>query len=165
MSDSRPVINLTNSSKIDLKTPAGREEMKKRVSHILERGMLYDRLNVDLPDDMIGQWVSDDQVEIQRMKAMGFTEDTEYATKNALHTDGTGRAKVGDTIFMTAPKIVGEIIEETRKELYERTHGKKSKAEETDAVGKLASQNIGGVINESSTKILDGSQIRTIVTG
>lgn len=165
MSDSRPTINLTDSNKINLKSPAGKAEMRKRVAHILERGMLYDRLNVNLPDDTIGQWVPDEQVDIARMKALGFVEDTTYATSNSLHTDGTGRAKIGDTIFMVAPKEVGEIIEEVRKELYDRTHGKKVKAEETDALGKLASQNIGGVVNESNTKVVDGSQIRTIVTG
>lgn len=165
MADSRPTINLTNSSKINLKTSEGKAEMKKRVSHILERGLLHDRLNVPLPDDTIGQWVSDDPVEIARMKALGFEEDTQYAKGNALHSDGTGRAKVGDTIFMIAPKEVGEIIEETRKELYERTHGKKAKAEETDAVAKLASQNIGGVVNQSQTKVVDGKQLHTIVSG
>lgn len=101
-----------------------RAERKARLVTILDRGYVNSRLIVELPDDMYGEWVVDDATEITRMQAMGFDIDTVYAPKRALHGSAENRAKVGDVIFMTAPREVKEIIDELRAQKFQELNGK-----------------------------------------
>lgn len=154
MAQERDTINLTNNVKIDT---TNREELEIRIARVLERGMLSERLQVELPDGMYGEWVADDPVEIYRMKSMGFEEDIKYATASALHTDGSGRAKVGDTIFMTAPRLVKDVIDSVSRKKYEQSHGKKKTEEEKYT--ELINMQGTPVINKSNSQVVDGKDI------
>lgn len=155
----RDTINLTDSSEIDF---ANIDELEARIARVMERGMLADRLNVELPGELYGEWVSDDPVEIFRMQAMGFKEDKEYATKYAIHSDGTNRAKVGDVVFMVAPRIVKQLIDKRHAILYEQTHGKK-KTEEQKYAALIESQGTP-VINTSKNTVVDNKDIALSLT-
>lgn len=154
MPNEREVINLTNKSKVDL---SNKTEHLARLAKILDRGMISDRLHVTLPDDKYGEWVHNDPVEINRMQAMGFDEDREYAVKNSMHTDATGRAVVGDVVFMVAPMWVKEAIDAHAAKRYEQAHGKKKTEEEKFAM--LTNQQGFPVVNKSNSNVVDGKDI------
>lgn len=104
-----------------------RADKKARFARVLERGYIVDRLTVDLPDHLHGEWVALDQVE--RWEALGFRVDKEHAFKRQLHPDGSGdrsggAARVGDVIFMTCAKEDYEIMQELKHEMFVKTHGK-----------------------------------------
>jgi len=103
-----------------------RADKKARFARVLERGYIVDRLSVEIPPGLHGEWVAVDQVE--RWEALGFEVDKKYAFKRQLHPDGSGdksggAARVGDVIFMTCPQEDYEIMQELKQELFQRTHG------------------------------------------
>lgn len=101
---------------------AERRELKAKLTEILDRGVVQDRLHVDLPDHLHGEWVLNNPLEINRLKLLHFEVDTEYAPKRSIHGDGSSSGIVGDVIHMICPREVKEIIDEIRsdqaKEIY-----------------------------------------------
>jgi hypothetical protein len=102
-----------------------RAERKAKFARVLDRGIVNERLHVDLPPHIHGEWVPNDKLEIHRMATLGYTIDTEYARKRPLHTDdqGDGRSVVGDTVFMICSKEDKEILDEIRADEFERANG------------------------------------------
>jgi len=100
-----------------------RAEKKARLAVVLDRGIAHDRLKVNLPADVHGEWVRNDPFEINRMRFLGFEIDKEYAPARSLHGDGTGSAIVGDVIFMTTSKERKDMIDEVRKDQFFRVNG------------------------------------------
>lgn len=140
----------------DAKT-ATREEIKARVRGVLERGYIIEKLNVKLPDDLTGQWVSNDPVEISRLESMGYKIDDTYAVGSKLHSDGTNTPIVGDVIFMTAPKIVKEVHDEVVQERIRRNNKTRGNSDEA-----VLSQIQGAglqTVNESSVSNIDIRQV------
>lgn len=117
---------------------AEKGELKAKLASILDRGIIADRLIVDLPDGIHGEWCRNDPLEIRRLESLGFRVDTEFASKRAIHSDGSDSSIVGDVIHMICPKEVKEVIEEIRHEQVIKQHMKKKKGnaevnkEETD---------------------------------
>ncbi len=128
-----------------------RAEKKARIARVLERGYIVDRLTVDLPGELHGEWVAIDQIE--RWEALGFWVDKEHAHKRALHPDtqepaAAGPSRVGDVIFMTCLQEDFEIMQEVKKEMYAERHGspadKKRKMQEEEREFKnLVEEDIG----------------------
>lgn len=156
------------SQERDVNTPTGRtkrltkqdintlseQELDQHVAAVLDRGLTNARLKVDLPDDLIGEWVPDDAMAIYEKELLGFTKDTEYATRHALHSQN-GEARLGDTIFMIAPKRLMDAIEKKRAKDYHDRHGKKAGKGSTVEEKGFESENAGTglrVVNESSTE-------------
>jgi hypothetical protein len=106
---------------------AERGELKSKLAAILDRGIVQDRLSVELPDDTHGEWVRNDPLEISRLQTLGFTVDDKYASKRAIHSDGTSGSIVGDVIHMICPKEVKELIDEIRVERMVKEHAGKKK--------------------------------------
>ena len=152
MAERKVEIDLTSSATV-LKE-LSRSEKKARIATILDRGMVGDRLNVNLPNDTYGEWVPRDNVEIYRMQSLGFEIDKEYARTRALHSDGTdGSSVVGDVIFMTCPKEVKELIEEIKRDNYDRVNAPKRSKEEIDFEASLKKSNEVPVINSSMSSV------------
>lgn len=105
---------------------AERGELKARFASILDRGIVADRLHVDVPDDIHYEWVRNDPLEINRLEALGFKVDNEYANKRAIHSDGSNSAIVGDVICMTCPKEYKKLIDEIREEQSIKQHMKRT---------------------------------------
>jgi len=106
---------------------AERGEIKARLAAILDRGILNDRLQVDLPDDLHGEWVRNDPLEVRRLESLGFWVDNEHATKRSIHSDGSNSSIVGDVVHMCCQKEIKEVIDEIRAERMIRTHTPKKK--------------------------------------
>lgn len=105
-------------------TPEERAKRKAMLIQSFDRGVVHDRLTVPLPDDMYGEWVRNDPLEIDRMRTLGFDIDREHASSRSLHNDGGGAAIVGDVIFMTTPRENKELIDEIRLERFIAVNGK-----------------------------------------
>jgi hypothetical protein len=116
-----------------------RREFAERSVQILDRGLLNSRLDVQgVPDDIHGEWISNDTESIFRAKSLGFEIDETYAVGSAMHSDGTGKPIVGDAIFVTMPKWKKEIIDKQKATLVQRVHNKGSslrEEQEFDAQG------------------------------
>jgi hypothetical protein len=116
-----------NQAELDLAAAvARRKELKKNLRvTLLERSAVSSALKVDLPANVHGEWVRNDPLRINDMRALGFEVDKQFAPKQSLHdANADGTAVVGDLIFMTCPIEVKEVIEEIRAEEYIRRHGK-----------------------------------------
>lgn len=111
-----------------------------RLVSILERGVVGDRCAVELPTHLYGEWCADDASEIARMEALGFVQDNVYATASALHSDGTGRAKVGDVIHMITSRENKNLIEKLKEQVKIQRHGKageRNQREEQDFINRV----------------------------
>lgn len=131
-----------------------REEKKARLATILDRGLVGDRLQVDLPTDRYGEWVPKDAVEVYRMKALGFNIDTEFAKNRALHSDGTdGSSIVGDVVFMTCDMETKELLEEIKRENYDKVNAPKKSKEEADYENLVKKTNEIPLVNSSTDSV------------
>jgi hypothetical protein len=154
----RPEIDVSNGKAPKEET---RQEKKARLATILDRGMVGDRLHVELPNDKYGEWVPNDKVEIYRMQSLGFTVDKEFAKRRALHNDGTdGISIVGDVVFMTCDRDTKDIMEEIKRENYDKVNAPKSAKEEKEFGNNLKST-VTPAIVQSSTENVDTDAIKS----
>ena len=149
-----------------------RAKRKAALVEVLDRGIVNDRLRVELPDDLHGEWVSDNPEAISEMEVKGFKIDRTYAKKRALHNDGTSEiGKVGDTIFMTCDKETHELIEEIRQEKSRNVNGNTSarirnkQREEKEFAANFKNSGITPIIDddESTERVITGSEISAAV--
>lgn len=141
-----------------------RAEKKAKIMRVLERGQVVDRLQVELPGNLYGEWIPDDKQEIARMQLLDFWVDDKYATQRALHDKGDGRSIMGDTVFMVCERETKEIIDEIRREQFEVRNGKpgavtKSQGEEKEFASQTKTLGIGPVVEESTTRQVRRDQI------
>lgn len=158
----------TRTVDVQAKTPSGPSEpsedyakakaaARARIVTILDRGITNERLNVDIPADVYGEWVLNIPTEVQRFQSMGFEIDDKFSAGKAVH----GNAKIGDTVFMTCPRYVKEVIDEVRMERFIAMHGKPGSAnrklkEETD----FASKSELPTVNTSTSEQIGIDEIR-----
>src|SRR5512134_1033127 len=106
MSEQRTILSTSGERKItpeDMRKTAEeakklRAEKKARFARVLDRGFSVDRLTVELPPDLYGEWIPTDQVD--RAELLGFRDGAEYANKRQLHAGADGKARVADVVFM-----------------------------------------------------------------
>lgn len=139
MSERKIDVDLTKGSE-NITPVETRASKKARMAQVYERGVVGDRLHVELPLDLHGEWVPNNSVDVHRKEALGFRIDTEFAKQRALHDKGDAASYVGDCVFMICAREDKEIIDEIRKENYIKTHaprGGKQK-EERDFITQAA---------------------------
>lgn len=143
-------------------------EMKARIAEVLDRGVVGDRLFVDLPPDMDGQWVPRDQQAMFRMEALGYQVDTKWAPARRLHDKGDGASHVGDVVFMVAPKIIREVIDEVKRDRYNRIHapkgGKQKEEKDFEAQNQqVAGAGISSIVGSKVDQVTNLQQIKDII--
>lgn len=142
-----------------------RAERKTHLRSVLERGIVADRLKVDLPPTLHGEWVLNVKEEIYRMQLLGFQIDTEFAPKRALHDHGDGMSVIGDTVYMTCPMEDREIMEEIRREQFEAANGKpgqtRSQKEEREFTAQTRTLRIGPTVEESTARSVRKAEIES----
>ena len=173
MSVEREVIGAGNRSLAEMiaetqeKNPVlvSRAERKKQMTEVLDRGKIADRLAVDLPPDLYGEWVLNDDIEVARHETLGFAIDTTYAKRRRLHSDGTESSIVGDVVFMTCSREDHEIYEEIRREKADRAHNPRGQKEEKEAKAVIEKQTPEiPVIDESKARTARKAQIEDALT-
>lgn len=117
------------SDKVDsavVKDALSRAERKARMARVLERGMTGERLQVELPPELHGEWAPIRLIDYYR--SLGYTIDTEHARNRSLHArpelGGVECAVVGDAVYMTQPMEDYEIYEELRMERFVKMNAK-----------------------------------------
>lgn len=178
MSDERDIIRIDGSvtkpiSVEEAKTLAGpeltREQEKAMLISVLERGWTNERLKVDLPPDLHGEWIARDASSVMRAQRLGFRNGTEYAKEKALHSDGADLG-VGDCIFMICSKERKKLIDEVKTELIRRRNEPVAKKkgnvqeEETQFTKDVDSRLGMPVIEESSTTKVNKADIEAALT-
>lgn len=177
MAEERPVIRIgktehvgetVSSEEKDLHNEFNELEEEIRLTRVLERGMTADRLNVDLPPEVYGEWVHNDEVDVATMRAKNFEVDDKYAAKRALHSDGSGLPIIGDVIFMTCTRKNKVMLDKIQRKLYVQRHGEPKKVEhgermdETQENRQYASE-VGRlglpIIDTSSTRVIGADEI------
>lgn len=142
-------------------------ELKNRVAEVYERGVVGDRLHVDLPPELVGQWVPNDQQAIFRMESMGFIIDKKFAPARRLHDKGDGASYVGDVVHMIAPRIVRDVIDEVKRDRYQRVNapkgGKQKEEKDFEAQQQTVSSAGIGTIAESKQHLVDTNAIKAAV--
>jgi hypothetical protein len=122
----RPVTTVGKVDPSKVVDEQSKRDFAARAIQVLDRGLVNARLDVQgLPDDIHGEWAANDPESIFRYKSMGFEIDTKYAVGNALHSDATGKAQIGDVVFMVIPKWKKQILDGAKQELIDRVHNKK----------------------------------------
>lgn len=140
-----------------------REERRARLIRIRERGYISSRLDVKLPPELHGEWFHNSPVDIARAQSLGFEIDTKYAPSQALHSDGTGRAIVGDVIFMTCPKEVKEDIDWAERErLRQLRNPTRPQPEESNAATAIAALGLEPT-NASTRRLVGQEEIKSTV--
>lgn len=140
-----------------------RSDKRARLVEIYERGIVGDRLHVDLPSDKVGQWVVNDTMAVHRMEGLGYSIDREFAPKRKLHDKGDGASYVGDVVYMIADRETREIIDEIKKERYERLNNPQRQKEEKDFENLNRSNTSAGIgtLNESKAHAARKAEIES----
>lgn len=145
-----------------------RADKKARFVRVLERGFTIDRMHVDLPPDLHGEWVPVDQQD--RWLVLGFEIDKTHAPKTQLHGHADGAAHIGDTIFMTCSKEDYELMQEIKHEMFIQMHGspddKRRLAQKEEQEFKTVVEGTVGlpVIDEGVERQADRSTIKDALT-
>lgn len=137
-------------------------EQKARLARVLDRSFSVDRLRVNLPPDVYGEWVPSDPVSVAEAELKGLQVDEVYAPQSAV---GRSNRHI-DCIFMTMPKITHDVIESMKLDEYNRIHNPK-KNNEGKIVGQAEDKtnspeaNAVGlpIISESQTSSVTGDEI------
>lgn len=112
----------------DEEKAAKREERRARLAEVLDRGVVGDKLRVNVKDDMHYEWPHRDDV--TRMQSLGFrvarAEDIETGLEDArMHDTGDGKIRIGDTVLMVCDKEVKEDIDAVKRKRYDAVHAPK----------------------------------------
>lgn len=142
--EEKPEPKLAAPSKM---SPEERAKLKSLIITQLDRGVLHDRLHVDLPDGLHGEWIRRDGFERDKMIGLGFRDGGEYVKSRSLHHDGVTPG-VADVIFMVCDRERKELIDEVKVEMTQRNYGsargKNQKEEKEFASG--VQQATGGIV-------------------
>lgn len=159
-------MSMTDAIKLDPEEVKRlRAERKTQLRQVLERGIVADRLKVDLPPNLYGEWVPNFKEEIYRMQLLGFQIDDKYAPQRALHDHGDGKSVIGDTVYMVCSREDREIMEEIRREQFEANNGKPGQArslrEEKEFKALNSTLRIGPTVEESATRLARKAEIES----
>lgn len=145
-------------------------ERRARLVHILDRGHMHDRMKVDLPPHLHGEWARNKQEDIFYMQSLGFDIDREHATKRAINSNASAGdgVVVGDVIFMTCPKDVKEEIDAIRQEQMFAKSGRPGdnigrEEKEFQALTAISSGGEIPTMVESKTRAVTASEVATAV--
>lgn len=139
MSERKVEVDTTKKANETPKVEETRDQRKARLAQVFDRGVIGDRLHVDLPPDLQGEWVpTKDGVHVARKKALGYWIDEVYAKNHsALHDKGDVGSHVGDVVFMVTSKENKQILDEIKAERFKELHMPKKgrQKEELDFIG------------------------------
>lgn len=156
--------NLTEEQRKAIELAKLKAEQKKIYAQMLDRGLVYDRMSVQLPPDLHGEWVRNDAAAINRLATLGFRDGSDYVRDKALHSDGTGKVIVADVVFMVIDKIKKEAYDEAISELGARRRGDNREEKEFASSIETNFPGVEPVISESSrTQQVGADEITTAV--
>lgn len=170
MSDTKIIIQETKDVKtlLDELNPSPEEiAAYRRVQfESADRSYLNDRLNVQLPAGLHGEWIGRDDFSQYQAKAKGFVDGSDYLGEfNKLYESADGKSAVGDVVFMVIPKW--KYIEQIK--VAEAFAARRSgiNARDVDEAEKLQAESMGlGVAGDERTtaRVIDGAELNSILS-
>lgn len=162
----RPLdINLTQGTETRVTGPteAEKKAFRHKIAHVLDRSLTVDRMEVHLPPELEGFWCSRDSVAIASAEMRGYAIDKTHGKLNKLNDTADDTAVVGDVIFMTRPKWMGEIEREQIAKRYHDTHirDKRKMKEEQEF---LAQNELPVAVDKSIAVDATGPQIEEVLS-
>lgn len=139
-------------------------QYKRRLLETADRSYLNDRLNVELPPDLHGEWVGTDDFSQYNAQQRGFIDGTEYLSKfNKIHDMADGRSIIGDVKFMVIPKWKYEAHQEVALLESARKSGLNA-----DAVQKMEEQfaqsvGLGRMPGQPTARVIDGDELNALI--
>lgn len=159
MADTKIIIQKPSAEEI--------EAFRQRTIELADRSYINDRLNVQLPEHLYGEWIGTDDFSQYNASLRGFVDGSEYLSDfNRLHEGAVG-SSVGDVKFMVIPKWKQDIFVEAAQEESRRRAGFSGPVPE-EAGYKQQAKNEGiGVISEeqSSTRTITGTELQAQLKG
>lgn len=109
-----------------------RAQKKARLAALVERGQVYDMLDVDVGPDLHAEFVHKDDV--TRNQAMGFRlatrEDVRNKQNPSVHSEGDSKVIVGDVVLMVTDRETHEILREIEHDKLRAANDPKPKQRE-----------------------------------
>lgn len=139
------------------------EQRTARMAMVLDRGIIADRLKVDCPADLHYEWVRNDPMEIDRMRTLGFWVDNTYATRRALHSDGSSANQVGDVICVMTTAENKKMIDQIYLEKQLKATRNPKRAQEDEEFASMTEKMTDGIIptfSESSQRMVTAADVR-----
>lgn len=164
-----PVTTTTESTADILKklAPTKEEILEYRRKQLAQadRSYLNDRLNVELPDGLYGEWIGRDDFSQYQAQAKGFVDGSQYLQKyNKLYETADGKSAVGDVVFMVIPKWMKEEQDKVAQEIADRRSG--IRARDVDETEKALAESIGLSVDrdaKTTARVIDGNELKTII--
>lgn len=134
-------------------------QFRARTIEAADRSWINDRLVVDLPEHLHGEWHSTDHGTQMISQATGFVDGSEYLSERNVIHDGPDGKTVGDVKFMVIPKWKYQVIQEEKLREADRRSG--LNADYQGDQDRALAQQIGlGVENERSTgRLITGDEL------
>lgn len=129
MADRTVDVNLAKSSSASNKiteADKARQDKKARLAEVLDRGVVGDRLRVQVKEGLHYEWPHKD--DMTRMSALGFraAEKEDMITENAsMHDTADGKIRIGDCVLMVCDRETKELIDEVKEEKKSIAHAPK----------------------------------------
>jgi hypothetical protein len=149
------------SNEIETK-PSDKEvlDYKRRLFETADRSFVNDRLNVELPDNLHGEWIGIDDFSQFHAQAKGYVDGSEYLqAHNRLHERPDG-STVGDVRFMVIPKWKFEAQKEQAAIMAERQSGINSDAANDQYKSYAARLGLGVESDSSTGRNISGAELQ-----
>jgi hypothetical protein len=104
---------------------------RARMAAVLDRGVINDRLTIDIPKNLHGEWVVNDPFELERAAMLGFTDGSEYVSKRLAHHQD-GKPTMGDVRFMVQPMWMHKEVIAERERRFNEMHNPKKKRQKEE---------------------------------
>lgn len=135
-------------------------EYKRRLFETADRSFVNDRLNVELPDHLHGEWIGVDDFSQFHAQAKGYIDGSEYLqAHNKLHERPDG-STVGDVRFMVIPKWKYEAQQEQAMIMSDRQSGINSDSANEQYKAYAAKLGLGVESDRSTGRNISGAELQ-----
>jgi hypothetical protein len=135
-------------------------EYKRRLFETADRSYVNDRLSVNIPPHLHGEWIGIDDFSQFHAQAKGYIDGSEYlGSQNKIHDRPDG-STVGDVKFMVIPKWKHEAQLEQSAIISERNSGINSDAANERYHAYAQQLGLGVERDSSSGRRISGSELQ-----
>lgn len=143
-------------------TPQELQAFKKRYIETADRSYMNDRLNVELPNHLYGEWVGTDSFSQFHARSKGFVDGSQFLKENnILHQTSEGNV-FADIKFMVISKQKHEAMVEMDALIARKKSGiGRDRDDEYNALA--ASLGLGVEADKSTSRVLVGDQVNSTI--
>lgn len=144
-------------------TEEERKQFRARVIEQGERSFLDDRMNIGLPDNLYGEWVSVDDYSQTIAQQNGFVDGSEFLRKDKFFHAHPEGGRVGDVRFMVCPKWQHEERMKVKKELIAKRHSLNVDVPGRALNNQLRAEGLNPDTDQTVTRAIDGEALSQLI--